>query len=113
MGGTIRGLGGVPEQIGGVEDHVHILMSLRTTHAPADIVREIKKASSIWAAENRDPHFEWQEGYSVFTASWNHAEALRGYIAGQDEHHRKLSFKDELKVLLQKNGVKYDAKYLE
>jgi REP element-mobilizing transposase RayT len=55
LGGIVRGLGGVAEAIGGVEDHVHLLISLKTTDAPADFVRELKKASSVWAAENHEP----------------------------------------------------------
>ena len=58
LGGTVRGLGGVAEAIGGVEDHVHLLLSLKTTDAPADLVRELKKASSVWAADNFERAFE-------------------------------------------------------
>src|SRR5262245_25418690 len=51
LGGAIRGLGGIPEIVGGVEDHVHLLAGLRATHRLADFMQELKKASSIWAAE--------------------------------------------------------------
>ena len=112
LGGTVRGLGGVPETVGGVEDHVHLLVSLKTTDAPANLVRELKKASSVWAAENHERSFGWQEGYAIFSASWTHCGVLRRYIAGQEVHHCKTSFADELKRLLEKNGVQYDPKYL-
>ncbi len=112
LGGTVRGLGGVAEEVGGVEDHVHLLLSLKTTDAPAEVVRELKKASSVWAAEKHEPVFSWQEGYSIFTASWTHVPVVRRYIAGQEAHHRKTTFVDELKRLLEKNGVQYDPKYL-
>jgi putative transposase len=112
IGGTIRGLGGVAEKIGGVEDHLHLLMSLRTTNAPADFVREIKKASSGWVKEQFDPRFAWQEGYAVFSVSYTHSLALRRYIETQEEHHQKVGFVDELKRLLLRNGVDYDAQYL-
>ncbi len=112
LGGTVRGLGGVAEVVGGVEDHVHLLLSLKTTDAPADLVRELKKASSVWAAENHDRLFSWQEGYAIFTVSWTHVPVLTRYIAGQEAHHHKTPFMDELKRLLKKNGVKYDPKYL-
>jgi putative transposase len=102
----------VAETIGGVEDHVHLLVSLRTTDAPAAIVREFKKASSIWAAEKYEGQFSWQEGYGIFSVSWTHAQQLKNYIANQEEHHRKLSFMDEFKRLLEKNGVVYDPRYL-
>jgi putative transposase len=112
LGGTVRGLGGVAETIGGVEDHAHLLLSLKTTDAPAGIIRELKKASSVWAAENHDALFCWQEGYAIFTVSWTHVPVLRRYIANQQEHHRKIPFLDELKRLLEKNGVSYDPQYL-
>ncbi len=112
LGGTVRGLGGVAEIIGGVEDHVHLLLSLKTIHAPASIVAEVKKASSVWAAEQYEPLFSWQEGYAIFSVSRTHIEPVRRYIATQEEHHQKVSFIDELKRLLEKNGIAYDPKYL-
>jgi len=112
LGGTVRGLEGVPECVGGVEDNVHLLVGLRATHCLADFMCELKKASSVWAADNHDHFFRWQDGYSAFTLSVTHREALLKYIATQEEHHKKTSFVDELKELLEKNGVKYDPKYL-
>ena len=112
LGGTIRGLGGVAEKIGGVADHVHLLMSLRTTDAPAGFVREIKKASSIWAAKEFERGFAWQEGYGVFSVSWTHDDAIRGYIETQEKHHRQVPFVEEFKHLLERNGVRYDPQYL-
>src|SRR6478752_5967939 len=47
LGGIVRGLGGIAEAVGGVEDHVHLLISLKTTDAPVNIIRELKKASSV------------------------------------------------------------------
>ena len=108
----MRGLGGVAETVGGVEDHVHLLTSLKTTDAPVDIVREVKKASSVWVQGNHERVFSWQEGYAIFTVSWTHVAILRRYIANQEGHHRKTSFVDEFKRLLEKNGVRYDPKYL-
>ena len=112
LGGTIRGLGGIPEIVGGVDDHVHLLVGLRATHRLADFMQELKKASSIWTAEKHEPMFSWQEGYSAFTVSGTHIEAVRQYIATQEEHHRKQDFVAELKTLLDKNEVKYDPKYV-
>ena len=112
LGGTVRGLGGVAEAVGGVEDHVHILASLGATHRLADFMRELKKASSVWSAENHEPAFAWQDGYSAFSVSPTQRDLVRRYIARQEEHHRSVSYIDELKRLLEKNGVKYDAAYL-
>jgi putative transposase len=112
IGGTVRGLGGVAKAIGGVEDHLHLLVSLSTTLTLAEFVRELKKASSVWAIENHEPMFSWQEGYAVLAVSWTHVAIVKRYIENQEEHHRKASFNDELKRLLAKNGVKFDPKYL-
>ena len=112
LGGTVRGLGGVAEAVGGVDDHVHLLVSMKTTDAPADVVRDLKKASSVWVAREHDPLFAWQEGYAIFSVSWTHNAAVRRYIAGQEEHHRQTVFLDELKRVLEKNGVEYDPRYL-
>ena len=108
----MRGLGGTPEIIGGVEDHVHLLVGLRATHCLADFMRELKKASSIWAMEKYEDAFGWQEGYSSFTVSWTHIGAVLKYIATQEEHHRRRDFVSELKTLLKKNGVKFEEGYL-
>src|SRR5581483_5165133 len=108
LGGTVIGLNGVAEAVGGVEDHVHLLVGLRASHCLADFMQELKKASSTWANENHDRHFGWQDGYSAFTVSATHLDAVRKYIARQQQHHHKLSFRDELRQLLKKNGVKYD-----
>ena len=113
LGGIVRNQGGVAEAVGGVEDHVHLLASLRTTHCLADFMRDLKKDSSNWAAENFDRDFAWQEGYAVFSVSATHIEPVRHYIAEQEKHHHKTNFLDELKTLLEKNSVQYDPKYLE
>jgi len=98
--------------VGGIEDHVHALIGLKTTHCIAHFVQELKKASSVWAAENHEPEFAWQEGYSIFSVSASGLDAVRHYIETQEEHHRKMSFEDELKLLLERHGVRYDPKYL-
>ncbi len=112
LGGTTRGLGAIPEAVGGVEDHIHLLVGLKATHCLADFVRELKKAGSTWAMEHHDPLFHWQDGYAAFTVSSTHRNAVRKYVAGQEEHHRKLSFAEELKQLLEKNDIKYNPNYL-
>ena len=112
LGGIIRGMNGVAEIVGGVADHVHLLVSLRPVHRIADVLRDMKKDSSSWVKENFEPHFAWQEGYAAFTVSPSATDSLRNYIASQEEHHRKYSFVDELRGLLEKAGIEYDEKYL-
>ena len=112
LGGTARGLGGIPESVGGVADHVHLLVGLRATHCLAHFMQELKKATSIWAKEHHEPEFAWQDGYAAFTVSYTHIEAVREYIRTQEEHHRQIDFGEELKRLLEKNRVEYKAEYL-
>lgn len=113
LGGTVRGQDGVPLEIGGIEDHVHLLIGLKPTHTISDFVRELKKASSVWAAKEREPLFEWQIGYAIFTVSQSQLENVREYIRNQEEHHRKRDFREELTMLLEKHGIRFEPQYLE
>jgi REP element-mobilizing transposase RayT len=113
LGGLINDLGGVPEKIGGVEDHVHLLVGLRATHCLADVLREIKSASSKWIHDQiKQPRFSWQEGYGAFTVSASQIEAVKSYVANQEAHHRKRTFQEEYLEFLQQSGVEYEEKYL-
>jgi putative transposase len=114
LGGTIAGLGGFPQRIGGVADHVHLLIGLKATHCLCDVLRELKKASSLWVHETIHlPSFAWQEGYAAFTVSATARESVRNYIANQEEHHRVKSFREELIAMLNKAGIEYDPQYLD
>jgi putative transposase len=113
LGGTVRGLGGVPEAVGGVDDHVHLLVGLRATHTLADFVRELKKAGTGWVRDEiREPAFAWQEGYGAFTVSPTARNTVTGYIQNQAVHHGKQSFQEEFVELLDKAEIEYDPKYL-
>jgi REP element-mobilizing transposase RayT len=114
IGGTIRGLGGIAEGIGGTADHVHLLVGLKATHCLADVVRELKKASSLWIHEElKIPRFAWQEGYAAFTVSATSRESVLRYIANQEEHHRLKSYREEMVELLQRAGIGFDPRYLD
>ena len=113
LGGAAKTLQVIPEAIGGVEDHVHLLLGLRATHALAPVMREIKAASSRWVHEEIGlSRFAWQEGYGAFTVSSTHLQAVRNYIAAQEEHHRAKTFQEEYVELLEKLGVTYDKRFL-
>ncbi len=114
LGGTVRGLGGFPEGIGGVADHTHLLVGLKATHCLSDFMRELKKASSTWVHHEIGLRaFAWQEGYAAFTVSATARESVKHYIANQEEHHRVKSFREELIEMLTKAGIEYDPKYLD
>jgi len=87
-----------------VADHVHILAGLKATITLADLMRELKKASSSWI------HNEIGEGYAAFTVSATARDAVKKYIANQEEHHRTKSFREELIEMLHKAQVQYDPK---
>ena len=111
LGGTIRRLGGIPEGIGGVGDHVHLLIGLRATHCLADAMRELKSVSSAWVHEEIGVmSFAWQEGYAAFTLSATARDGVQKYIVGQEEHHRRRSYREELVELLERAGVTYDPR---
>jgi REP element-mobilizing transposase RayT len=113
LGGIIRGLDGVAEEIGTTADHAHILVSLKASHCLADVLREIKASSSGWIRRTiRNRRFQWQEGYGAFTVSRSDVEATKRYIRGQKEHHCKRTFREEYMHLLRQNGVEFDEKYL-
>jgi len=79
---------GIAESVGGVSDHVHLLIGLRATHRLADVLRELKAVSSGWVHKEIGVRgFAWQEGYGAFTVSASQREAVRHYIEQQVEHH--------------------------
>ena len=109
LGGAIRRVGGVAEAVGGVDDHAHVLAGLRATHRLADVLREIKHASSQWVHEElRERRFQWQVGFGAFTVSPSQLDNVRRYIARQDEHHKNVTFEDEFERLLRLSGVEFD-----
>lgn len=101
-------------QIGGVEDHVHILCRLSKTLDMSKLIRELKRESSKWikAEEPALNDFYWQNGYGAFSVSPSHVPALRKYIAEQEGHHRTESFQDEFRRMCKKYGVAIDERYV-
>ena len=113
LGGAIKQLDGIPTAIGGVGDHVHLLLGLRATHRLSDVMREIKSVSSRWIHDEiQHQTFSWQEGYGAFTVGAPQCTAVCDYIAKQDEHHRTRTFQEEYLEFLQRGGVEYDERYL-
>ena len=114
LGGTVKSLDGFPQGIGGIEDHVHLLVGLRPTHCISDFMRELKKSSSIWVHETIGcAQFQWQEGYGIFSVSPTARSQVQAYISNQREHHRVKTYLEEYIEFLDKAGVQYDRKYLD
>ena len=100
--------------IGGMADHVHLLVSQSKNIALSPLVMEIKRDSSLWIKTRGDEFagLHWQDGYSAFTVGESGVERLMKYIGNQKEHHRRRDFKAELIALLHKYKVVYDERYL-
>jgi putative transposase len=113
LGGLTRAAEGVPEAIGGTADHVHLLVGLRSTHTLSAFVQDVKQASSRWVHEIIGvKDFAWQQGYGAFTVSVSNLDAVKHYIAGQEQHHRTITFREEYVAFLEKHRVEYDQRYL-
>ena len=113
ISGIINGVGGLPIEVGGRPDHVHILTSLPKTMSLSDFVRAIKADSSRWIKRLDDKYaqFAWQEGYGAFSVSPSLIEKTANYIRGQEEHHKKRSFQEEYRLFLEAYGIQYDERF--
>ena len=114
LGSVSKNLDCPPILVGGTEDHVHMLCRLGRTICQADWVKELKRVSHVWAQEQWLDYqdFQWQGGYADFSVSQSNLEGVKVYIAGQEEHHRKVSFQDELRALLRKHELQWDERYV-
>jgi len=114
IGGILNNLGCQPIIVGGVEDHLHILSTLSRTGSVAEMVKELKRGSSLWLKTKSSSlkDFAWQNGYGIFSIGFSQKPAVCEYITGQEEHHRKVSFQDEFRVLLQRYEIEFDEKYV-
>ena len=115
--GIIKNQGAQLLAIDGIEDHVHLLIKTFPSIAISSLVREIKVGTSKFVHEQYGEvpmlqKFSWQEGYGVLSVSSSKLNIVKNYIAGQEEHHKKMSFEKEYLMLLQKHGVIYDTKYV-
>jgi REP element-mobilizing transposase RayT len=101
-------------KIGGVEDHLHILLSLPRTLSTSDLLEEIKKTSSKWVKTKEQKYhcFSWQKGYGSFSVSMSQRPIIENYIENQKEHHKKQSFQDEYRAFLRLNNIPYDERYV-
>ena len=114
IGGILNKIDSTPILIGGVEDHVHILCLLSKNLPPCKLIEKVKSASSKWIKSKNSAckGFQWQNGYAIFSVSNSSLPSVRDYISTQNEHHRKTSFKGELKHFLEKYDLQYDEKYI-
>jgi len=114
LSGAIRSEGGLCLLANGTSDDVHLLARLRQDKAISEILRSIKANPSGWLHDTfpKLRAFHWQDGYGAFTVSKSQMENVRCYIAGQEAHHRKHTFQQELMALLKAHDIEYDERYL-
>lgn len=113
MSATLLGMGHYYTFIGGVEDHVHILLTYNPAQDIPQMIRELKTATTkmINRSQWLGYPFCWQRGYSIFSHSESQVEAVKRYIENQELHHTRFSYKDEIRKAYENFGVKYDEKY--
>jgi len=114
IGGIIRQMDGQLIIANGPEDHLHIAAILNQKRALMDVLQDIKGGSSEWIHETFPEmrEFTWQEGYAAFSVSHSVMPKVVEYIRGQAEHHKKMTFQEELIEFLNRHGVKYDEHYI-
>jgi REP element-mobilizing transposase RayT len=112
MGGVVPEMKGSALIMNGVVDHVHLLVNLPAKVALADLMRVVKANSSRWVHEELRRPFAWQTGYGAFSVSQSNVDEVTQYIAGQEAHHRRLTFQEEFVAFLKRHGIAYDEKYI-
>ena len=114
MAAIVRRKGATLLALGGMPDHVHLLIRLKADLSLANLVGALKSVSSKWVHEKSDPipGFAWQEGYAAFSVSPSREAAVRTYILNQEAHHRRNDFKGELLAHLIKHKVEFDPAYV-
>ena len=112
--GIVKSEEGFVYAIGGTADHVHLLCSLPSKKSISEMLQRIKGHSSKWINENTacDQKFNWQNGYGIFTVSHSQVDSVKKYILNQESHHKKISFKDEFRILLEKHDVDFKEEHI-
>jgi putative transposase len=114
LGGIARENDMTADMVGGVEDHVHVVVGIPPKLALSKAVQLLKGGSSKWIHDTFPAlaKFAWQDGYSAFTVSKSNLTTVIQYVARQREHHRKRTFQDEYRALLERHGIEFDERYL-
>ena len=114
IAGIIKGKNQKPIIVNGVADHVHVFVGLKPSMSIADLVRDIKNNSSNYINAQKwvRGKFSWQEGYGAFSYSHSQINDVYQYIANQEEHHRKKTFKEEYLEFLRRFEIDYNDQYL-
>lgn len=114
IGGICKNLECNPIQVGGEKDHVHILCLLSKKIALMELIEKIKSNSSKWIKTKGSEfeNFYWQSGYGAFSVNPSEIDIVTNYIENQEDHHKKITFKEEFLKFLKKYKIDYDEKYI-
>ncbi|MDR2804615.1 MAG: IS200/IS605 family transposase [Dysgonamonadaceae bacterium] len=114
MTGTITNKGHKLLQLGGMPDHIHALVSMSPKQSSSDLMADVKRSSSLWINGNRfvSGKFSWQEGFGAFSYGKSQISDIANYIANQEKHHKKRTFKEEYLEFLKLFEIEYDERYV-
>ena len=100
--------------INGMNDHIHILISMTPKQAPSDLMYHLKRSSSLWINQSRlsAGKFSWQEGFGAFSLGKSQLPEKIKYVEDQQQHHKKESFREEYLKFLTENDIEYDERYI-
>jgi REP element-mobilizing transposase RayT len=114
MGAIIRNHKGKLIEIGGMPDHVHLLIELSSLDKYSDFLRDIKASSSLWIHKTYSDlaNFGWQEGFGSFSVSYSALDSVKNYIQNQILHHATMTFDEEYLKFLKLHNVKYDDRFV-
>ena len=114
LGGIVRGRKSVLVEVGGMPDHIHLLVSFARDISVSEMARDVKAVSSQWVHEEFPARraFAWQAGYGAFAVSKSNVETVREYIRNQAEHHRTRTFQDEFRDFLRRHEIEWDERYV-
>lgn len=114
ISGILKNIECPPIIVGGITNHIHVLCVLNKNLPLSKMLEEIKRSSSKWIKTKGVLYqsFSWQDGYGAFSVSQSKVDIVTKYIQGQEEHHKKMTFEEELKMFLKEYKVEYNEEYL-
>ena len=110
--GTLSNIGSYVNEIYANPEHIHILCTLPRTITIADLISITKTSSSKWLKKKGIKKFGWQDGYGTFSVSASKIQVVQRYLLNQPQHHKSISFKDELRRFFREYDIDYDEKYV-
>ncbi len=101
-------------EIGGMQEHVHLLVEIKNLDRYSEVIRDVKASSSLWIHKNFPSlkDFAWQKGFASYSVSYSALEKVKQYIENQPEHHATISFEEEYRIFLERHNLKYDSRFI-